>query len=61
LLVLLANLILRAFSSARRILDAEALTVPGAGYAQTQHDLLKIGLRILIICAPLWLIGALLR
>jgi hypothetical protein len=55
---LLANWIVRALPPARRVLDAEARTVPGASYAESRRSLLKAGAWILAVCAPLWLIGA---
>jgi hypothetical protein len=57
---LLANLILHALPPARRALNAEAQTVPGTGYGESQRTLLKVGWRILAVCAPVWLLGVLL-
>lgn len=58
--LVVTNRLVYAIPPARRAMDAEDRSHPGTAYDAGQRALIKMGLWIFVVCAPLVLIGALL-
>ena len=59
--LLLTNIMVYLISPARRAMDVESRDFPGTGYKASQLALLKMGLWVLAVCAPMIVAGAFLK
>ena len=56
----LTNVLVYLIAPARHAMEAEDRDFPGTSYKASQLALLKLGLRVLAVCTPIILAGALL-